>query len=48
MGTLTAGLVAFFAGLVLAGGTVVGVVQSQNHANTKPIDISSVNYGTNK
>ena len=47
MGTITGGLVAFFAGLVLAGGTVVGVVQSQDHANTKPVDASSVSYGSN-
>ncbi len=47
MGTIAGGLIAFFAGLGLAGATVIGVVQSQDHANTKTVDTSSVSYGSN-
>ncbi|MEO6472494.1 MAG: hypothetical protein ABIR57_11130 [Aeromicrobium sp.] len=48
MGTITGGLIAFFVGLGLAGATVVGIVQSQNNANTKTVDTTSVSYGSNK
>ncbi|MCW2751424.1 MAG: hypothetical protein JWR83_2534 [Aeromicrobium sp.] len=47
MGTITGGIVAFIAGLGLAGATVVGVVQTQQHSNDKPITTSSVSYGSN-
>lgn len=47
MGTITGGIVAFIAGLGLAGATVVGVVQSQQHAGDKPITTSTVSYGSN-
>lgn len=47
MGTITGGLIAFFAGLGLAGATVIGVVQSQENAGTKPISTSNVSYGSN-
>ena len=47
MGTITGGLIAFVAGLGLAGATVFGVVQSQENAGTKPINTSSVSYGSN-
>lgn len=48
MGTLTGGIIAFIAGLGLAGATVVGVVQSQQSAGEKPIDsTSAVSYGSN-
>ncbi len=48
MGTITGGIVAFIAGLGLAGATVVGVVQSQQNAGEKPIDsTSNVSYGSN-
>jgi hypothetical protein len=32
----------------MAAATVVGVVHSQQHSNTKPITSHSVSYGTNK
>ena len=47
MGTLTGGIVAFIAGLGLAGATVVGVVQSQESAGEKPISSTNVSYGSN-
>ncbi|MFI5426128.1 hypothetical protein [Aeromicrobium sp. UC242_57] len=47
MGTITGGIVAFIAGLALAGATVVGVVQSQQNAGTSPIKTSNVSYGSN-
>ncbi|MET0768002.1 MAG: hypothetical protein ABW075_01475 [Aeromicrobium sp.] len=47
MGTLIGGLVAFVAGLGLAGATVFGVVQSQQSAGEKPVDTSAVSYGSN-
>lgn len=47
MGTIIGGLVALFAGLGLATATVVGVVQTQENAGTKPINTSSVSYGSN-
>lgn len=47
MGTITGGLIAFFVGLGLAGATVIGVVHSQNSANTKPVNTTSVSYGSN-
>lgn len=47
MGSLTASIAAFIAGIALAGATVFGVVQSQQSAGDKPIDASSVSYGTN-
>lgn len=48
MGTITGGIVAFIAGLGLAGATVVGVVNSQQNAAEKPIDTTSnVSYGSN-
>ncbi|WP_456698176.1 hypothetical protein [Aeromicrobium sp. P5_D10] len=47
MGTITGGIVAFIAGLALAGATVVGVVQSQQNAGTSPIKTANVSYGSN-
>ncbi|VXB99577.1 DUF2613 domain-containing protein [Aeromicrobium sp. 9AM] len=47
MGTLTGGIIAFIAGLGLAGATVVGVVQTQQSANEKPISSTNVSYGSN-
>lgn len=47
VGTITAGVIAFIAGLGLAGATVVGVVHSQQSAGDKPVEASSVSYGTN-
>jgi hypothetical protein len=47
VGTLTGGIIAFIAGLGLAGATVVGVVQSQQNAGDKPISTSNVSYGSN-
>ncbi|NRQ50932.1 hypothetical protein [Aeromicrobium stalagmiti] len=47
MGTITGGIVAFIAGLGLAGATVVGVVQSQQSAGEDPISTSNVSYGSN-
>lgn len=47
MGTITGGLIAFFAGLGLATATVVGVVQTQENAGTKPINTTTVSYGSN-
>lgn len=47
MGTLTGGIIAFIAGLGLAGATVVGVVQSQQSAGDKPITTTNVSYGSN-
>lgn len=47
MGTITGGIVAFIAGLGLAGATVVGVVHSQQSAGEKPISTTTVSYGSN-
>ena len=47
MGTLTGGIIAFIAGLGLAGATVVGVVQTQQNAGEKPISSANVSYGSN-
>jgi len=47
VGTITGGIVAFIAGLGLAGATVVGVVQSQQNAGEKQITTSNVSYGSN-
>ncbi|MBD8608274.1 MULTISPECIES: hypothetical protein [Aeromicrobium] len=47
MGTITGGLIAFIAGLGLAGATVVGVVQTQQSAGEKPVSTTSVSYGSN-
>jgi hypothetical protein len=47
VGTLTGGIVAFIAGLGLAGATVVGVVQTQQSAGEQPISSTNVSYGSN-
>jgi hypothetical protein len=47
VGTITAGIIAFIAGLGLAGATVVGVVHSQQSSGSKPITTSAVSYGSN-
>lgn len=47
MGTISGGLIAFFAGLGLAGATVIGVVQAQDNAGTQPVNTSNVSYGSN-
>lgn len=47
MGTLAGTIIAFVAGLGLAGATVVGVVQSQQSAGEEPISTSNVSYGSN-
>ena len=47
MGTITGGIIAFVAGLGLAGATVVGVVQSQQSAGEDPINTTNVSYGSN-
>ena len=47
MGTITGGIIAFIAGLGLAGATVVGVVQSQQSSNESPVSTSNVSYGSN-
>ncbi len=47
MGTIIGGTVAFIAGIGLAAATVVGVVQSQENTGEKPIDATSVSYGSN-
>lgn len=47
MGTIVTSVIAFVAGLGLAGATVVGVVQSQQSAGEKPVDTSAVSYGSN-
>jgi hypothetical protein len=47
VGTLTAGIVAFIAGLGLAGATVVGVVHTQEKAGEKPVTSTNVSYGSN-
>jgi hypothetical protein len=47
VGTITGGIIAFIAGLGLAGATVVGVVQTQQSAGEKPITTSNVSYGSN-
>jgi hypothetical protein len=47
VGTIIGTVVAFVAGLGLATATVVGVVQSQQSAGEKPVDISAVGYGSN-
>lgn len=47
MGTLIGTAIAFVAGLGLASATVFGVVQSQQSAGEKPVDVSSVSYGSN-
>jgi hypothetical protein len=47
VGTITAGVIAFIAGLGLAGASVVGIVQSQQSSGEKPIETSSVSYGSN-
>lgn len=47
MGTITSGVIAFIAGLALAGATAVGVVQTQQSAGQKTIDTTSVSYGNN-
>lgn len=47
MGTLTGGIVAFIAGLGLAGATVVGVVQTQQSAGEAPVTATTVSYGSN-
>ncbi|MEJ7633450.1 hypothetical protein [Aeromicrobium sp.] len=47
MGTITGGIVAFIAGLGLAGATVVGVVQSQQSAGEEPVSSTTVSYGSN-
>lgn len=47
MGTITGGIIAFVAGLGLAGATVVGVVQSQQSAGEAPVSTTTVSYGAN-
>lgn len=47
MGTITSAVIAFMAGLGLAGATVVGVVHSQQSSGSKPITTSAVSYGSN-
>jgi hypothetical protein len=47
VGTITGGLIAFIAGLGLAGATVVGVVHSQQSAGESPVSTTSVSYGSN-
>lgn len=48
MGTITAGIISFIAGLGLAAATVVGVVHSQQSSGSKPIKASVVSYGANR
>ena len=45
MKNINGGIVAFVIGLVLASSTAVGVVQSQQSAGDKPVDLTKVNYG---
>ena len=47
MGTITTGVIALLAGLVLAGATAVGVVQTQQSAGQQSVDATTVNYGSN-
>jgi len=47
MGSFTGGIVAFIAGLGLAGASVFGVVQSQQSAGDKPVSANNVSYGSN-
>jgi hypothetical protein len=47
VGTIITGIIASVAGLGLAAATVVGVVQSQQSAGEKPVEVSSVSYGSN-
>jgi hypothetical protein len=44
---MTGGIIAFIAGLGLAGAIVVGVVQTQQNAGEKPISSTTVSYGSN-
>ena len=44
---MTGGIVAIALGILLAGGTAFGVVQSQNSAGNKPVDTANVSYGNN-
>ncbi|MEO6606404.1 MAG: hypothetical protein ABIN55_12375 [Aeromicrobium sp.] len=45
MEKLSSSIIAFVAGLVLAGVSVFGVVQSQHNAGNSPVDLTKVNYG---
>lgn len=47
MGTITGGIAALVVGMLLAGATAFGVVQSQVSAGSKPIDTANVGYGNN-
>lgn len=48
MRSITGGIVAFIAGLCLAGATAYGVVKAQEEAGTAQNDTTSnVSYGTN-
>lgn len=47
MGRIVGGIVALIAGLVLAGATAFGVVQSQQSAGDSPIKTATVSYGSN-
>lgn len=47
MRSIVGGALALVIGVVLAGATAFGVVQSQSNAGSDPVDPSTVSYGNN-
>lgn len=47
MGTMIGGIAALAVGVLLAGATAFGVVQTQASAGNKPVEAANVSYGNN-
>jgi len=47
VGSITGGIAALAVGVLLAGATAFGVVQSQSSAGNEPVEAANVSYGNN-
>lgn len=47
VGTMTGGIAALAVGVLLAGATAFGVVQTQASAGNEPVEAANVSYGNN-
>ena len=47
MGSMTGGIAALAVGMLLAGATAFGVVQTQASAGDEPVEAANVSYGNN-
>jgi len=47
VGSITGGIAALACGVLLAGATAFGVVQTQSNAGSEPVEAANVSYGNN-